>query len=124
MQTSSMMEVYNVEYPDKSKLEEVCRLKQPTKFTLNIIDGIEKLSYGQIVTNHPEKNIYIRKNIMLDSDNKYVPIKINQLKTLCNGNEKYFSENNYSLIESIEMDDWVRNNITSYSLTSICICNQ
>lgn len=109
LSTSEIMEVYNVERPSKTKLEEVCRLKQPIKFTFDKIDIFDKINMDYLSKMLPHEGVNVRRNIIEDDDKEiYEKIGLNDAITLLDSDSRYYIENNDKFIRQLDFFDVIK----------------
>lgn len=100
LKQSNELEVYELEYPSKDKLEEVCELKQPLLFNIE-----EKLIFSNILKqdilkNYSSFDLKIRNTEEKDTI-KYLPFTFQNSITLLNEDKKgvYYSEKNGDFLQ-------------------------
>ena len=96
--TSNMMEVYNVDRPSQTKLEEICRLKQPVKFTFDKIDLFDKINLKNLSEEHGGQGVNVRKNKIDDKEMLFNMMSIVDAKNLIENDKNYFCENNETML--------------------------
>jgi hypothetical protein len=106
LKTSNDLEIYEIDYPSKDKLEEICDLRQPILFNFQNERILESCQRNNILDTYGAFDVKIRniKQAEKDSDtdtNLYVPLAFsNALKVVREDNEaKYLVENNADFLE-------------------------
>ena len=69
LKTSNDLEIYDIELPNKEKFEEICNLKQPTRFKFNNKEINNTCNLNNLINNHSMFDVNVR-NVNYDSDNK------------------------------------------------------
>lgn len=107
LKKSNDLEVYEIETPSKTKLEEICDLRQPVTFQFNNLRLLESCSLLNIIDNYSAFDVNIR-NVNNNSDNNtddkkemYVPLPLNEsIELFRNDKEKnYISMNNNDFLQ-------------------------
>lgn len=102
LKTSDDLELYEIELPSKTKLEEICDIRQPVVFNFENERIIETCQKKTIIDTYGAFDIKIRniKDVTDDSE-MYIPLAFaSALKVLKEDtNEKYISENNSDFLE-------------------------
>jgi hypothetical protein len=99
--TSNNLEIYEIDDAAKSKIEEICDLKQPvlldfpTEENMDII--INTTNKDALVTNYPIFEVKIKNK----EDELYVPLSLNMAANLFtkDTNANYFSEDNMDFLQ-------------------------
>ena len=104
LKTSDDLEIYEIDYPSKNKLEEICDLRQPVLFKFENERIFESCQRSAILDTYGAFDIKIRnvKQSAADNDiNLYVPLAFsNALKVIREDAEnKYLVENNGDFLE-------------------------
>lgn len=104
LKTSDDLEIYEIDYPSKDKLEEICNLRQPILFDFKNDRILESCQRRNILDTYGAFDVKIRniKQPLIDNDtNLYVPLAFsNALKVVSEDNEtKYVIENNSDFLE-------------------------
>ena len=77
LKTSDDLEIYEIDYPSKDKLEEICNLRQPVLFDFNNERILESCQRHAILDTYGAFDVKIRniKQSTADiNDNLYVPL--------------------------------------------------
>tara|TARA_Y100000591_G_C21765305_1_gene662492 strand:+ start:269 stop:1039 length:771 start_codon:yes stop_codon:yes gene_type:complete len=97
-----MMEIYTVDHPTKTKLEEVCRLKQPIKFLFDEIDVFKNLNLDVLFKTIPHQGINVRKNTIEDDENEiYQMVNLIDAEALLKNDSNFYTENNDKFIRDL-----------------------
>ena len=78
LKSSSDLEVYEIELPSKSKLEEICDLRQPVTFRYNNERLLSSCSLINAVDNYSAFDINIRNKENNDTTEMYVPLVLRE----------------------------------------------
>ena len=103
LKKSNDLEVYDIEMPSKTKLEEICDLRQPVTFKFDNERLLTSSSLLNVIDNYSAFDINIR-NIKDNPDDKkemYVPLPLNEsIELFRNDKEQtYISLNNSDFLE-------------------------
>jgi len=105
MTTSKLNEIYKYSMPTKSKIEEVCRLKQPTVFTCQKVDFFNQYNLKNLKENYPLKLMNVRKNTEINNEQHgYALVNTTECEKILESNKAYYSENNHELLRGMNMD--------------------
>ena len=106
LKTSNDLEIYEIDYPSKDKLEEICDLRQPILFNFQNERILDSCQRSNILDTYGAFDVKIRniKQTEKDKDtdaNLYVPLAFsNAVKVVREDNEaKYLVENNADFLE-------------------------
>jgi len=106
LKTSNDLEIYEIDYPSKDKLEEICDLRQPILFNFQNERILDSCQRNNILDTYGAFDVKIRniKQAEKDADtdtNLYVPLAFsNALKVIREDTEsKYLVENNADFLE-------------------------
>ena len=103
LKTSNDLEVYEIEFPSKNKLEEICDLKQPVFFNFQNERLLETCQRATILDTYGAFDVKIRNLREMDKENEnvYIPLAFsNALNVLKEDSEKkYLIENNGEFLE-------------------------
>ena len=102
MKTSNDLERYEVDYPSKDKLEEICDIRQPLLFDFDCEKIINSSSKTYISNNYSAFEVKIRNVKEANTNNDlFVPLPIHATIKLLNEdkNSTYLSENNKDFLE-------------------------
>lgn len=104
LKTSNDLEIYEIDYPSKDKLEEICDLKQPILFNFQNERILESCKRSNIVDTYGAFDVKIRNIKQPISDNEsnlYVPLAFsNALRVINEDTEmKFLVENNTDFLE-------------------------
>lgn len=123
LKTSDDLEVYELSNLSKERLEEICDLRQPLTFYLDI-DNFNKLSKENIVANYSSFDIKLRDTSINSETEFFLPVTLNKGITVLeeDTNKKYISENNRDFLEETSLikilksnDAFLRPNMLAYS---------
>ena len=108
LKTSNDLEIYEIDYPSKDKLEEICDLRQPILFHFKNERILDSCQRQNIVDTYGAFDVKIRniKQPAVENDtNLYVPLAFsNALTVLKEDTEmKYVVENNSDFLEETGM---------------------
>uniref|UniRef100_A0A6C0IJI1 Cupin-like domain-containing protein n=1 Tax=viral metagenome TaxID=1070528 RepID=A0A6C0IJI1_9ZZZZ len=102
LKTSDDLELYEIELPSKTKLEEICDIRQPVMFSFMNERILESCQQKTILDTYGAFDVKIRniKDISDDSE-MYIPLALSTALKVLNDdtNEKYISENNSDFLE-------------------------
>lgn len=113
LKTSDDFELFELTDISKSKLEEVCDLRQPLTFTVDI-DSLKDFNLENLLNKYSSFDLNLRNKDNNDKKSEiYLPLKLGKLIDVINEdkNSKYYSENNIdflketSLIKSLKIND-------------------
>lgn len=124
LKKSSDLEIYDIEQPSKTKLEEICDLRQPVTFKFDNQRLLDSCSLLNINDNYSAFDINIRNvnDNVEDKKDMYVPLVLKEAMILFNNdNEKrYISMNNSDFLEETALvknykynDEFLRPPMTS-----------
>ena len=104
LKTSDDLEIYEIDYPSKDKLEEICDLRQPVLFDYNNERLLESCQRAAILDTYGAFDVKIRnikQPITNAEENLYVPLAFsNALKVVKEDAEtKYLVENSIDFLE-------------------------
>lgn len=104
LKTSDDLEIYEIDYPSKDKLEEICNLRQPVLFDYNNERILESCQRKTILDTYGAFDIKIRNIKQSSTDNEtnlYVPLAFSNALTVVNEDRdsKYLVENNADFLE-------------------------
>ena len=101
LKTSDDLEIYEIDYPSKEKLEEICDLRQPVLFHYDNERILESCQRKTILDTYGAFDVKIRNIKQSSDDNLYVPIAFsNALSVLSEDKEmKFVVENNGDFLE-------------------------
>jgi hypothetical protein len=107
LKTSDDLEIYEIDYPSKDKLEEICDLRQPILFDYMNERILESCNRQEILDNYGAFDIKIR-NLKANNeiDNEiYVPLAFSNALNLMKEDTscKYLVENNSDFLEETNM---------------------
>ena len=101
LKTSEDLEMYEIDFPSKDKLEEICDIRQPVLFDFENQSIIENTCINHIANNYPVFEIKIRNINDVDTNNElYVPLPMHSAIKLFNEDKQscFFSENNQDFL--------------------------
>lgn len=101
LKTSDDLEIYEIDYPSKDKLEEICNLKQPVLFDFNNERLLESCKRQAILDTYGAFDVKIRNIKQSSDDNMYVPLAFSNALQVVNEDKetKYLVENNSDFLE-------------------------
>ena len=102
LKRSNDLEMYEVEYPSKDKLEEICDLRQPVLFEFESQKISESTNKEYITNNYHAFEVKIRDvNETDDNAELYIPLPLHSACKLFDEDKtsSYFSENNGDFLE-------------------------
>jgi hypothetical protein len=103
LKTSDDLEIYEIDFPTKDKLEEICDLRQPVLFAFNnerILEACQRKTLQETYGAFDIKIRNVKKNVDDDSE-LYVPLSFNNaLQIIAEDTEaKYLVENNRDFLD-------------------------
>ena len=102
LKTSEDLEMYEIDFPSKDRLEEMCDIRQPILFDFENQSIMETTSFNHIANNYHIFEIKIRNINDMDNNNSelYVPLPIHSSIKLFKDDTKscFFSENNQDFL--------------------------
>ena len=101
LKTSDDLEIYEIDYPSKEKLEEICDLRQPVLFHYDNERILESCQRKTILDTYGAFDVKIRNIKQSSEDNLYVPIAFSNALTVLNEDKemKFVVENNGDFLE-------------------------
>jgi len=104
LKTSNDLEIYEIDYPSKDKLEEICDLKQPILFNFQNERILESCRRSTILDTYGAFDVKIRniKQPLSENDNNlYVPLAFSNALSVINEDTdmKFLVENNADFLE-------------------------
>ena len=104
LKSSNDLEVYELSNLSKERLEEICDLRQPLTFYLDI-DNFDKLNKENIVLNYSSFDIKLRDTSIKTDSELFLPVPLKKGLTVLSEdkNEKYISENNRDFLEETSL---------------------
>jgi hypothetical protein len=104
LKTSNDLEIYEIDYPSKDKLEEICDLRQPILFNFQNDRILESCQRANLLDTYGAFDIKIRniKEPIADNEtNLYVPLAFSNALTVIKEDTemKYLVENNADFLE-------------------------
>ena len=101
LKTSDDLEIYEIDYPSKEKLEEICDLRQPVLFHYDNERILESCQRKTILDTYGAFDVKIRNIKQSSDDNLYVPIAFSNALTVLNEDKemKFVVENNGDFLE-------------------------
>ena len=135
LKKSDDLELYEIELPSKTKLEEICDIRQPLIFNFNNERVMEMCQRKNVLDSYGAFDVKIRniKDISDDTE-MYIPLVFtNALKVINDDiNETYISENNTDFLEETGLikifaynDDFLRPPMVSNCMYDfICASNK
>ena len=97
------MEIYEVEQPSKTKLEEICRLKQPVKFSFEKIDVFDTINLNALSDEFPNQSINMRTK---DAEEPPIICSLSDVKNKFN--EGFFCEENENMLKELQLLDKIK----------------
>ena len=102
LKTSEDLEMYEIDFPSKDRLEEMCDIRQPVLFDFENQSIMETTSLNHIANNYPVFEIKIRNINDMDNNNSelYVTLPIHSAIKLFKDDTQscFFSENNQDFL--------------------------
>ena len=94
--TSDDLEIYSIEQPSKSKLEEICNMRQPIVFNYYSDEILNNINMVNLTNNCGIFDVKIREKPNNENDEIYLPLTLKETKDLFSKDDtgKYYSENN------------------------------
>lgn len=102
LKTGDDLEIYEIDNPSKSKLEEICDLRQPLLFDFECGPIIETTNKRNILNNYNAFEVKVRNTMDYDdTEELYIPLSLDAAGKLFDADKKamYFSENNRDFLE-------------------------
>jgi len=102
LKTSEDVEMYEVDWPSKEKLEQVCDLRQPLLFDFECQDIMESVNVSSILSHHSSTEVNIRNTYDTDNNSEmYIPLQLGKAAKLFQEDKTscYFTENNTEFLE-------------------------
>lgn len=114
LKKSSDLDVYNIEYPSKEKLDEICDIRQPVIFGVTRLEHIsQQLTLSSLAQAYPEFDINIGTKGNTDNTDpiKLLPVNIKDASVLLMSSDvtAYQSENNGALLSSTGLSKHIQN---------------
>lgn len=113
LKKSEDVEMYEVDWPSKEKLEKVCDLRQPLLFDFDCKNIMETTNTNAILSHHPSTTIRVRNTNKTDNNaDLYMPLQLGIAAKLFKEDKSgsYFSENNSDLLEETGLVKVFKNN--------------
>jgi hypothetical protein len=127
IKTSDDLEIYEVDYPSKDKLEEICDMRQPIKFEFMNERILETCQRRNIIDTYGAFDVKIRnvKDPVDEETGLYVPVAFsNALKIVEEDiDTKYLVENNADFLEETSMVKSFRYNDSFLRPYMVSNCN-
>ena len=102
LKTSNDLEVYELDYPSKQTLEEVCDIRQPVMFNFENADIMQNTQLPSVVDSYGAFDIKVRNNTSNDDKSeKWLPFILRESIELCRNDSKgnYYSEHNQDFLQ-------------------------
>lgn len=102
LKTSNDLEVYELDYPSKQTLEEVCDIRQPVMFHFENADIMQNAQLPSVVDSYGAFDIKVRNNTSNDDKSeRWLPFILRESIELCRNDSKgnYYSENNQDFLQ-------------------------
>lgn len=118
LKVSNDLDVYEVEYPSKDKLEEICELRQPALFDLETGDLCETTSRDYVTNRYSAFDINIRNSNTNENNNNnnqlYVPLALGAANDLLLSEkaDEIFSEKNADFLVETGLINQMKHNDT------------
>lgn len=112
LKTGEDLEMYEIEQPSKSKLEEICDLRQPVLFDMEECEKISDAThFSYLERNYYAFDIKIRKTTHTDGE-LYVPLRLHTSSQLFTEDKSgtFYSENNSDFLEETGVGKSMRYN--------------
>ena len=123
LKTSDDLEVYEVTNISKERLEEICDLRQPLTFYLEI-ENFNTLHKENILNHYGSFDIKLRDTSINSESEIFLPISLNKGLTVLSEdkNQKFYSENNRDFLDETSLikilkanDEFLRPSMLAYS---------
>ncbi len=123
LKMSNDLEVYELSNISKERLEEICDLRQPLTFYLDI-ENFDKLNKENLIANYSSFDIKLRDTSIKSDSELFLPIQLNKGMTVLSEDkkEKFISENNQDFLEETSLikilksnDAFLRPSMLAYS---------
>lgn len=123
LKTSNDFEVYELSNLSKERLEEICDIRQPLTFYLDM-ECFDKIRKENIIANYSSFDIKLRDTSISSDSELFLPISLNKgLIVLAEDtNKKFISENNHDFLEETSLikllkanDEYLRPTMLAYS---------
>lgn len=123
LKTSNDLEVYELSNLSKERLEELCDIRQPLTFNLDM-SNFNELTKENIITNYNSFDIKLRDTLINSDSELFLPISLEKgLHVLSEDtNKKYISENNRDFLDETSLikilkanDEFLRPTMMAYS---------
>ncbi len=102
LKTSNDLEVYTIESPTKDKLEEICDIRQPVVFRLDLKNVTENCTLEMLEENYGAFDFKVRDINNRDKDDElYLPVVCKDAVTLFKNNKErlFITENNSDFLK-------------------------
>ena len=111
LKMSNDLEVYELSNISKERLEEICDLRQPLTFYLDI-ENFNKLSKENLIANYSSFDIKLRDTSIKSDSELFLPIQLNKGITVLSEdtNQKFISENNQDFLEETSLIKILKSN--------------
>ena len=111
LKISDDLEVYELSNLSKERLEEICDLRQPLTFYLEL-ENFDKLNRENILTNYGSFDIKLRDTSITSDSEFFLPISLNKGITVLaeDTNKKFISENNQDFLEETSLIKILKSN--------------
>ena len=111
LKMSNDLEVYELSNLSKERLEEICDLRQPLTFYLDI-EKFDKLSRENIIANYSPFDIKLRDTSIKSDSELFLPVQLNKGITVLSEdtNQKFISENNRDFLEETSLIKILKSN--------------
>lgn len=119
LKVSNDLEVYEVEYPSKERLEEICEIRQPALFDLDTGDLCETVIRDNAMNFYSAFDVYIRNGKEVSSENDksinkqlYVPLALGAANDLLMSEkaDDIFSEKNMDFLNETSLINNMKHN--------------
>lgn len=119
LKVSNDLEVYEVEYPSKERLEEICEIRQPALFDLDTGDLCDTVSRDNVMEFYSAFDVYIRNGKEITQDNEkiinkqmYVPLALGAANDLLMSEkaDDIFSEKNMDFLNETSLINTMKHN--------------
>lgn len=135
LKVSNDLEVYEVEYPSKERLEEICEIRQPALFDIDTGDLCETASRDNVINYYSAFDIYIRnskdthlntsQNTEQNNHQLYVPLALGAANDLLLSEkaDDIFSEKNQEFLKETSLINTLKHNDTMLRPPMVSKCS-
>ena len=101
LKTGEDLEMYEVDFPSKNRLEEICDLRQPVIFDFDCQKIMETTNFNYVTNNYHAFEVKIRNINDNNNEELYIPLPLHSAVKLFaeDKSSSYFSENNMDFLD-------------------------